>query len=191
MIRLLKFVVWSGFAVVCGLALSLSGAFLYINPTLPSVEALRSIQLQIPLRIYSSDGKLIAEYGEMRRTPIEFEAIPRDFIDALLAAEDDNFANHYGVDISGLMRAATQLLKSGQIQSGGSTITMQVAKNYFLTSEKSFSRKITEILLALQIERDLSKDEIFELYVNKIYLATAPTASKPPRRSTTANPSRN
>ena len=170
MIRLLKFVVWSGFAVVCGLALSLSGAFLYINPTLPSVEALRSIQLQIPLRIYSSDGKLIAEYGEMRRTPIEFEAIPRDFIDALLAAEDDNFANHYGVDISGLMRAATQLLKSGQIQSGGSTITMQVAKNYFLTSEKSFSRKITEILLALQIERDLSKDEIFELYVNKIYL---------------------
>ncbi len=89
------------------------------------------------------------------------------------------------------MRAATQLLKSGQIQSGGSTITMQVAKNYFLTSEKSFSRKITEILLALQIERDLSKDEIFELYVNKIYLATAPTASKPPRRSTTANPSRN
>lgn len=76
MIRLLKFVVWSGFAVVCGLALSLSGAFLYINPTLPSVEALRSIQLQIPLRIYSSDGKLIAEYGEMRRTPIEFEAIP-------------------------------------------------------------------------------------------------------------------
>ncbi|HLV15972.1 MAG TPA: penicillin-binding protein 1A [Pseudomonas sp.] len=170
MIRLLKFVVWSGFAVVCGLALSLSGAFLYINPTLPSVEALRSIQLQIPLRIFSSDGKLIAEYGEMRRTPIDFEAIPRDFIEALLAAEDDNFANHYGVDISGLMRAATQLLKSGQIQSGGSTITMQVAKNYFLTSEKSFSRKITEILLALQIERELSKQEIFELYVNKIYL---------------------
>ena len=170
MIRLLKFVVWSGFAVVCGLALSLSGAFLYISPTLPSVEALRSIQLQIPLRIYSSDGKLIAEYGEMRRTPINFADIPRDFIEALLAAEDDNFANHYGVDVSGLMRAATQLLKSGQIQSGGSTITMQVAKNYFLTSEKSFSRKITEILLALQIERDLSKDEILELYVNKIYL---------------------
>ncbi|HLT03547.1 MAG TPA: transglycosylase domain-containing protein, partial [Pseudomonas sp.] len=129
MIRLLKFAVWSGFAVVCGLALSLSGAFLYIHPTLPSVEALRSIQLQIPLRIFSSDGKLIAEYGEMRRTPIDFADIPQDFIDALLAAEDDNFANHYGVDISGLMRAATQLLKSGQIQSGGSTITMQVAKN--------------------------------------------------------------
>ena len=170
MIRLLKFAVWSGFAVVCGLALSLSGAFLYIHPTLPSVEALRSIQLQIPLRIFSSDGKLIAEYGEMRRTPIDFADIPQDFIDALLAAEDDNFANHYGVDISGLMRAATQLLKSGQIQSGGSTITMQVAKNYFLTSEKSFSRKITEILLALQIEREMTKQEILELYVNKIYL---------------------
>ncbi|HAJ86625.1 MAG TPA: peptidase, partial [Pseudomonas sp.] len=84
--------------------------------------------------------------------------------------EDDNFANHYGVDITGLMRAATQLLKSGQIQTGGSTITMQVAKNYFLTSERSFSRKINEILLALQIERELSKNEILELYVNKIYL---------------------
>src|SRR5690606_13053675 len=168
--RFLKFFLWSCLAIFCGLLLSLSGAFLYLSPNLPSVDSLRSIQLQIPLRIYSSDEKLIAEYGEMRRSPIAFNQIPRDFINALLAAEDDNFANHYGVDISGLMRAATQLLKSGQIQSGGSTITMQVAKNYFLTSEKSFSRKITEILLALQIERDLSKDEIFELYVNKIYL---------------------
>ena len=170
MIRSLKFLLWSFLAVACGLVLSLSGAFLYLNPTLPSADALRSIQLQIPLRIYSSDGKLIAEYGEMRRTPIKFADIPREFIDALLSAEDDNFANHYGVDLSSLMRAATQLLKSGQIQSGGSTITMQVAKNYFLTSERSFSRKITEILLALQIERELSKDEILELYVNKIYL---------------------
>ncbi|MBF0675226.1 penicillin-binding protein 1A [Pseudomonas sp.] len=170
MIRLLKFLSWSCVAVVCALALSISGAFLYLSPTLPSADALRSIQLQIPLRIYSSDGKLIAEYGEMRRSPIEFTAIPKEFIDALLSAEDDNFANHYGVDVTGLMRAATQLLKSGHIQSGGSTITMQVAKNYFLTSERSFSRKITEILLALQIERELSKDEILELYVNKIYL---------------------
>jgi len=150
--------------------LSLSGAFLYLSPTLPSVDSLRSIQLQIPLRVYSSDEKLIAEFGEMRRTPIQFADIPKDFIQALLSAEDDNFANHYGVDLSSLMRAASQLLKTGHIQSGGSTITMQVAKNYFLTSERSFSRKITEILLALQIERELSKDEILELYVNKIYL---------------------
>ncbi|MHB0817766.1 penicillin-binding protein 1A [Stutzerimonas stutzeri] len=168
--RFLKFFLWSCLAIFCGLLLSLSGAFLYLSPNLPSVDSLRSIQLQIPLRIYSGDDKLIAEYGEMRRSPIGFNEIPKDFIEALLAAEDDNFANHYGVEVSSLMRAATQLLKTGQIQTGGSTITMQVAKNYFLTSERSFSRKINEILLALQIERELSKDEIFELYVNKIYL---------------------
>ncbi|MEG5265494.1 penicillin-binding protein 1A [Pseudomonas sp. JDS28PS106] len=170
MIRVLKFLWWSLVAVFCGLLLGLSGAFLYLSPNLPSVEALRSIQLQIPLRVYSSDGKLIAEFGEMRRTPIRFAEIPPNFINALLSAEDDNFANHYGVDPSSLMRAATQLVKSGHIQSGGSTITMQVAKNFFLTSERSFSRKTTEILLALQIERQLTKDEILELYVNKIYL---------------------
>ncbi len=168
--RFLKFFLWSCVAVFCGLLLSLSGAFLYLSPNLPSVDSLRSIQLQIPLRVYSSDDKLIAEYGEMRRSPIAFDEIPKDFIAALLAAEDDNFANHYGVEVSSLMRAATQLLKTGQIQTGGSTITMQVAKNYFLTSERSFSRKINEILLALQIERELSKNEILELYVNKIYL---------------------
>jgi penicillin-binding protein 1A len=168
--RLLRFFCWSGLAVFCGVVLSFSGAFLYLSPSLPSVESLRSIQLQIPLRVYSSDAKLIAEFGEMRRSPIAFADIPQGFIDALLSAEDDNFANHYGVDLTSLMRAATQILKSGQIQTGGSTITMQVAKNFFLTSERSFSRKINEILLALQIERELSKNEILELYVNKIYL---------------------
>ena len=170
MIRLLKFFGYSIVAIVCGLLLVFSGAYLYLSPGLPSVEALRSIQLQIPLRVYSSDEKLIAEFGEMRRTPIRFADIPPNFISALLSAEDDNFANHYGVDPSSLVRAATQLVKSGHIQSGGSTITMQVAKNFFLTSERSFSRKATEILLALQIERQLTKDEILELYVNKIYL---------------------
>ncbi|WP_313741410.1 penicillin-binding protein 1A [Pseudomonas sp.] len=170
MIRLLKFCWWSFVAVTCSLVLGLSGAFLYLSPNLPSVESLRSIQLQIPLRVYSSDDKLIAEFGEMRRSPIRFAEIPPQFIQALLSAEDDNFLNHYGVDPASLMRAATQLLKSGHIQTGGSTITMQVAKNFFLTSERSFSRKTNEILLALQIERELTKDEILELYVNKIYL---------------------
>src|SRR5690606_15498511 len=170
LMRLLKLFWWSFVAVFCGLLLSFSGAYLYLSPSLPSVDSLRRIQLQIPLRIYSSDGKLIAEFGEMRRSPVRIADVPPDFIQALLAAEDDNFANHYGVDLTSLMRAATQLLKTGHIQTGGSTITMQVAKNYFLTSERSFSRKINEILLALQIERELSKDEILELYVNKIYL---------------------
>ena len=168
--HLLKFILATFVAVICGLTLGLSGAFLYLSPNLPSVESLRSIELQIPLRVYSSDGKLIAEFGEMRRSPISFDDTPEDFINALLAAEDDNFANHYGVDPGSLLRAAGQIVKTGRIQTGGSTITMQVAKNYFLSSERSFSRKANEILLALQIERELSKDEILELYINKIYL---------------------
>ncbi|WBE25892.1 penicillin-binding protein 1A [Denitrificimonas caeni] len=170
MMHLLKFLFATLTAVVCGLALSLSGAFLYLSPNLPSVESLRSIELQIPLRVYSNDEKLIAEFGEMRRSPILFNDIPENFIHALLAAEDDNFANHYGVDPGSLVRAAAQILKTGRIQTGGSTITMQVAKNFFLSSERSFSRKANEILLALQIERELTKDEILELYINKIYL---------------------
>ena len=168
--HLLKFLFATITTVVCGLALSLSGAFLYLSPNLPSVESLRSIELQIPLRVYSNDAKLIAEFGEMRRSPILFNDIPKNFIHALLAAEDDNFANHYGVDPGSLVRAAAQILKTGRIQTGGSTITMQVAKNFFLSSERSFSRKANEILLALQIERELTKDEILGLYVNKIYL---------------------
>ena len=170
MIRLFKCLWWSFVALFCGLLLSLSGAYLYLSPSLPSVESLRSVKLQMPLKVFSSDRKLIAEFGEMRRAPIKFSDIPQDFINALLAAEDDNFANHNGVDITSLVRAGSELLKTGHIQTGGSTITMQVAKNFFLTSERSFSRKINEILLALQIERELSKDEILELYVNKIYL---------------------
>ena len=104
MIRLLKFFWWSFLAVFCGLLLVLSGAFLYLSPSLPSVDALRSVELQIPLRVFSSDGKLIAEFGEMRRSPIKFAEIPPHFIQALLSAEDDNFENHYGVDPSSLMR---------------------------------------------------------------------------------------
>ena len=152
--HLLKFLFVTLVAIVCSIALGLSGAFLYLSPNLPSVESLRSIELQIPLRVYSSDAKLIAEFGEMRRSPIAFDDIPKNFIHALLAAEDDNFANHHGVDPGSLLRAAAQILKTGRIQTGGSTITMQVAKNFFLSSERSFSRKANEILLALQIERD-------------------------------------
>ncbi|MCC6076358.1 penicillin-binding protein 1A [Pseudomonas sp. GCM10022188] len=168
--RLLKLFSWTCVALISAVLLALSGTFLYLSPSLPSVETLRNVRMQVPLRIYSADAKLIAEFGEMRRSPIHFADIPQDFVDALLAAEDDNFAHHYGVDLKSLMRAAAQLLQSGQIQTGGSTITMQVAKNFFLSNERSFSRKITEILLALQIERALDKNEILELYVNKIYL---------------------
>lgn len=148
----------------------LAGTHLYLSPSLPSVESLRDIRLQTPLRIYSSDGKLIGEIGEMRRTPVKFQEIPQGYVDALLSAEDAQFYSHHGVSIKGLMRASSQLLMSGDIQGGGSTITMQVARNFFLTNRQEFKRKFNEILLALRIERELSKEEILELYVNVIFL---------------------
>ncbi|TDQ35483.1 penicillin-binding protein 1A [Thiopseudomonas denitrificans] len=170
MILVVKSLFALAIALICGVVLSLAGAYLYLSPNLPSVESLRHVELQMPLRVYSEDDQLIEEFGEMRRTPIRFDEVPQDFINALLSAEDDNFTKHHGVDPGSLLRAAAQLVKTGRIQTGGSTITMQVAKNFFLTSERSFSRKANEILLALQIERELSKNEILELYVNKIYL---------------------
>ena len=168
--RVLIILFWLLVAAASGPLLVLSGVALYLSPTLPDVDTLRDVKLQTPLRVYSKDHKLIAEFGETRRLPISFEQIPQNFINAILAAEDDNFLNHHGVDPVSLVRAASELISTGQIQTGGSTITMQVAKNYFLTSDRVFSRKLNEILLALQIERNLSKREIFELYVNKIYL---------------------
>src|SRR5690554_6378491 len=157
-------------ALICGVVLSLAGAYLYLSPNLPSGESLRHVVLQLPLRVYSQDELLIEEFGEMRHTPIRSDEDLPDFINALLSAEDDNFTKHHGVDPGSLLRAAAQLIKTGRIQTGGSTITMQVAKNLFLTSERSLSRKANESLLAVQIERELSKNEILELYVNKIYL---------------------
>ncbi|MCB1616257.1 MAG: penicillin-binding protein 1A [Pseudomonadales bacterium] len=144
--------------------------YLYLSPQLPDINSLKEIQLQTPLRIFSSDMKLIGEYGEKRRSPITYSEIPASFTKAILAAEDDRFYQHGGIDITSLVRAMGQLLKTGRIQSGGSTITMQVARNYFLTHRQTFSRKFNEILLSLQIERQLTKNEILELYVNKIFL---------------------
>ncbi|WP_062267214.1 penicillin-binding protein 1A [Endozoicomonas arenosclerae] len=169
-VKLLKFLLWSCLAAVSGITLIAASAYLYLSPSLPSVDTLRDTHLQTPLRVYSKDEKLIAEFGEKRRTPIHFEDAPEPLVKAFMAAEDDRFYHHPGVDIMGLMRAAVQLASTGRIQSGGSTITMQVAKNFFLSHERVFSRKFNEILLALQIEQELTKDEIFELYLNKIYL---------------------
>ncbi len=169
-VKFLKFLCWSLLTVASGILLVSASAYLYLSPSLPSVESLRDAKLQTPLRVYSQDNLLIAEFGEKRRTPIQFENTPTHMVKAFMAAEDDRFYYHPGVDIMGLMRAAVQLVSTGSIQSGGSTITMQVAKNFFLSHERVFSRKFNEILLALQIEQQLSKDEIFELYLNKIYL---------------------
>jgi len=158
---------WLIMAAFCGFVLVFSAIFLYLGPSLPSVDTLKTIKLQTPLRIYTSDNKLIDEFGEVRRTPIRFDQIPSQFVQALIAVEDRRFETHIGVDPKGFSRAMLQFLASGRKGGGGSTLTQQVAKNYFLSNEKLFTRKFREILLAIQMERILSKQEIFELYINK------------------------
>jgi len=146
------------------------GAYLYLAPGLPPVEALREVRFQVPLRVYTRDGQLLAEYGEKRRVPLRIDEIPPAVRQAFLAAEDDRFYEHPGVDWQGVLRAAVNLALTGEKSQGASTITMQVARNFFLSSEKTYNRKLKEVFLALKIERELSKDEILELYLNKIYL---------------------
>ena len=148
----------------------LAGVYLYLSPNLPDVETLRDVKLQTPMRVYTSDGELIGQFGEQKRSPLPFDAIPEQFIKALLAAEDDNFFGHRGIDVMGLMRAVSELVLTGEKGSGGSTLTMQVARNYFLSLDRTFMRKFNEILLAIEIERALDKQEIFELYFNRVFL---------------------
>jgi penicillin-binding protein 1A len=158
-----------------GLSIALAGLITliliiaHLEANLPSVEILKEVQLQVPLKIYTIDGKLIAEYGEKRRTPLKLEQIPQQLINAVIATEDRRFYKHPGVDVRGMLRAVANLVTKGTKEQGGSTITMQVARNFFLTRNKTFTRKLNEILLALKIEKELTKEEILELYLNKIY----------------------
>lgn len=151
-------------------AVGLAVSYLAIAPDLPPISTLKDIRLQVPMRVYTRDGRLIAEFGEQKRTPIRFEETPDLMVKAILAAEDDRFFEHPGVDYQGILRAALNLARTGEKSQGGSTITMQVARNFFLTSEKTYLRKLSEIFLALKIEKELPKEEILELYLNKIYL---------------------
>lgn len=139
-------------------------------PTLPSLSALTDYQPKIPLRVYSSEGALIGEFGEERRALVKIEEVPDLMKKAILAAEDDRFYEHGGIDFRGVLRAAYYNFTSGGAKQGASTITMQVARNFFLSKEKVFSRKFNEVLLAIKIEHNLSKDEILQLYINHIYL---------------------
>lgn len=141
----------------------------HLAPQLPDVSVLRDFRYQIPMSVHSADGKLIAQFGEKKRTPLAMDEIPKEVIFAFLAAEDDRFFEHPGVDYQGLLRAALTLVRTGEKRQGGSTITMQVARNFFLSSEKTFFRKVKEIMLAIKIDAELSKDQILELYLNKIY----------------------
>ena len=144
--------------------------WLYFSPQLPTITGVEDLTLQVPLRVYSRAGALIAEYGVQRRHPVAYEDLPKPLIQAVVAAEDDRFFKHPGVDWQGLLRAAISLVVTGDKVQGGSTITMQAARNFFLTPDKTYERKIKEILLALRMERRLTKEQILELYLNKIYL---------------------
>ena len=139
-------------------------------PALPSIDHLEDTQFQVPLRVYDKNEILLAEFGEHRRIPVSFDKIPRYLIDAVVSVEDDQFWNHVGVDFYALLAAAYEVATTGRKTRGGSTITMQVARNFFLSAEQTYARKFNEILLALKIESELSKEKIMELYLNKIFL---------------------
>jgi len=144
--------------------------YLVVAKDLPDVETLRDVQLQVPLRVYTQDGKLISVFGEKRRIPVRIDEMPAHLKNAFVAGEDARFRVHPGVDYQGITRAVWTLATTGEKSVGGSTITQQLARNFFLSLEKTYTRKIKEIFLALKIERELSKDEILELYLNKILL---------------------
>ncbi|MDO8349759.1 MAG: transglycosylase domain-containing protein, partial [Gallionella sp.] len=150
--------------------LLLGMAAMLTYPTLPSLEALTDYHPKVPLRIYSAEGTLLGEFGEERRALVKIADVPETMKQAILAAEDDRFYQHGGVDYMGVLRAALSNFTAGGTKQGASTITMQVARNFFLSKEKTFTRKFNEMLLAFKIEHYLSKDEILQLYINQIYL---------------------
>lgn len=169
-VNVIKFFIFSAFGLLAIAAIGVSLLYVAVKDDLPEVSDLSDTSFRVPLRIYSEDGKKIAEFGEQKRSPVAIDAVPDTLIKAILAAEDANFYRHPGVDYTGLIRAFINLVKTGEKGQGGSTITMQVARNFYLTKEKTYERKIREIFVSLQIERELSKDDILSLYINKIFL---------------------
>ncbi|WP_426269941.1 penicillin-binding protein 1A [Dyella kyungheensis] len=169
--RLLRWILVLAFTgLLLGVA-AIGVAYWLISPRLPSVAVLKDYHMQVPLRVLSADGKLIASFGETRRIPVAMGQVPDRLKHAVLAAEDASFYQHPGVDWHGIARASWHVLASGGDKgSGGSTITQQVARNFFLSPEKLYSRKLTEIFIALRMESELSKDQILELYLNKMFL---------------------
>ena len=169
----MKFVKYLFILAVCCILLgagSIYGLYKYVEPQLPDVATLKDVRLQIPMQIYSADGELIAQYGEKRRIPLTLSQIPPVMVKAFIATEDSRFYEHHGVDPVGIFRAASVALFSGHASQGASTITQQLARNFFLSPERTLMRKIKEVFLAIRIEQLLTKDEILELYLNKIYL---------------------
>lgn len=168
--RILHWTLIGGAAVgLIGVA-TVAGVYLYVAPSLPSVSILKDIHLQVPLRIYTRDGRLIGMYGNKRRIPLHYKDLPPMLVEAFISAEDDRFFEHPGLDLRSLVRASINLIVTGRKSQGASTITMQLARNFFLTRKKLYIRKIREIFLALRIEHKLTKEQILDLYLNKIYL---------------------
>src|SRR6516164_1412272 len=155
--------------IIC-VVLVLGYALVVATPNLPSLDALTDYQPKVPLRIYTADHVLIGEFGEERRDIVHIQDVPENLKKAILAIEDARFYEHGGVDLTGIARAGIVALTNGHASQGASTITMQVARNFFLSSEKTYTRKIYEMLLAYKIESKLSKDQILEVYMNQIYL---------------------
>jgi penicillin-binding protein 1A len=171
LLRLLRYALYLALAGVLIGVIGLGTAYWLIAPRLPSVETLKDVRLQVPLRVYSSDAKLIAAFGETKRTPVRIQDVPDRLKQAFLAAEDADFYSHRGIDVGGIFRAVWLVITTGSKHvAGGSTITQQVARNFFLSPEVSYTRKLSEIFLAFRIESALTKDEILELYLNKIFL---------------------
>ncbi len=156
--------------ILIAIPMGFYGMYLYIAPSLPEMSSLKKAPLLKPLQVYTADNQLIAEYGGKLSVPVEYKQIPPTFIHAFLAAEDSSFFEHSGISFKGLGRAVSESVTGSNVQTGGSTITMQVAKNYYLSSERTLKRKLTEVFLARKIEQNLSKEEILTLYVNKIFL---------------------
>lgn len=157
------------FILVLAFPIGFYGMAMYISPSLPSLDDLKKAKLAMPLQIYTQDNQLIGQYGSDMSLPVSYDQIPKNMVNAFLAAEDSSFFQHSGISIKGIGRALTEAV-SDDSQTGGSTITQQVAKNYFLSSERTLNRKLTELFLARKIEEKLSKQDIMTLYVNKIYL---------------------
>ena len=168
-LRWLVLILGFGLITAIGSVAGVIGAYYFVQPGLPAAETIRDIPLQVPLRVFSRDGELISEIGERRRIPITFPDLPEHVVHAFIAAEDRRFFEHPGIDYQGILRSFLRLLQSGEISGGGSTLTQQLARDYFLSREQLFTRKLREAFLAYKIEQEFTKEQIMALFLNKMF----------------------
>ena len=168
--KLVKISFYFSLSLCVAALLLIISTYFYVKPSLPEINLVDESELQMPMKVYTKDNKLIGEFGEIKRRAIDYDDIPLNIKNAFLAAEDANFFNHQGISYKGLIRSLVRCLSSEGCVGGGGTITMQVVRGYLLTRDQTLIRKIKEIYLALELEGNLTKEEIFELYVNRIFL---------------------